>query len=143
MSVGKTSQLTRHTTTIQVNNSDSENVNGINFDKKHPNNVPTNANEELIHTKMLNEMQKHLNQMEEELAIVSEESKDLQQRLIDRQQDLEKKVRRVFYSFYLKTVDLVSRHFYAMVLNTQNIILNSVKKHVIWLELLNTFAIQT
>ena len=92
MSVGKTSQLTRHTTTIQVNNSESENFDGINFDKKHPTNMPTNPNEETIQTKMLNEMQKHLNQMEEELAIVSEESKDLQQRLIDRQQDLEKKV---------------------------------------------------
>ena len=88
MSVGKTSQLTRHTTTIQVNNSEPESFDGINFDKKHPTNLPTNPNEETIQTKMLNEMQKHLNQMEEELAIVSEESKDLQQRLIDRQQDL-------------------------------------------------------
>jgi len=91
LSVGKTSQLTRHTTTIQVNNSESESFDGINFDKKHPTNMPTNPNEETIQTKMLNEMQKHLNQMEEELEIVSEESKDLQQRLIDRQQDLEKK----------------------------------------------------
>ena len=41
---------------------------------------------------VLDEMQNHLKQMEEELAIVGEESKDLQKRLITRQQELEKKV---------------------------------------------------
>merc|ERR1719266_3133564 len=40
-------------------------------------------------------MQHHLKQMEQELAIVSEESKDLQQRLNNRQQDLEKKCQEV------------------------------------------------
>ena len=92
MSTGKISQLARHRTTIQVNNSVEKGIEDQTYDEKQSIDVPTDLNEGTIQSKMLNEMQLHLNQMEQELAIVSEESKDLQQRLIDRQQDLEKKV---------------------------------------------------
>ena len=92
MSTGKISQLARHRTTIQVNNSVEKGIEDQTYDEKQSIDVSTDLNEGTIQSKMLNEMQLHLNQMEQELAIVSEESKDLQQRLIDRQQDLEKKV---------------------------------------------------
>jgi len=91
LSTGKISQLARHRTTIQVNNSVENGFDNQTYDEKQSIDVPTNLNEGTSQSKMLNEMQLHLNQMEQELAIVSEESKDLQQRLIDRQQDLEKK----------------------------------------------------
>jgi len=87
LSVGKTSQFTRYTTTIEVNPSqepsDSENW--------EEGNLGPNAN--LLYNKkgILDEMQHHLTQMEQELAIVGEESKDLQQRLITRQEELKKK----------------------------------------------------
>ena len=86
LSLGKISQLPRHTTTIQVNDATQSSFDGQSEAQNR------DLNEGTIQSKMLNEMQHHLNQMEQELAIVSEESKDLQQRLIDRQQDLEKKV---------------------------------------------------
>ena len=86
MSLGKISQLPRHTTTIQVNDATQSSFDGQSEAQIR------DLNEGTIQSKMLNEMQHHLNQMEQELAIVSEESKDLQQRLIDRQQDLENKV---------------------------------------------------
>ena len=92
MSTGKISQLARHRTTIQVNNSVENGFDNQTYDEKQSIDVPTDLNEGKIQSKMLNEMQLHLNQMEQELAIVSEESKDLQQRLIDRQKDVEKKV---------------------------------------------------
>ena len=43
---------------------------------------------------ILDDMQHHLKQMEQELEIVGEESKELQQRLSIRQEELEKKVRK-------------------------------------------------
>ena len=92
MSQGKISQLPRHTTTIQVNNSTQNSFDGLSLDAGQSVAQISGLNEDTIQSKMLNEMQHHLNQMEQELAIVSEESKDLQQRLVDRQQDLEKKV---------------------------------------------------
>ena len=92
MSQGKISQLPRHTTTIQVNNSTQNSFDGLSLDAGQSVAQMRDLNEDTIQSKMLNEMQHHLNQMEQELAIVSEESKDLQQRLVDRQQDLEKKV---------------------------------------------------
>ena len=92
MSQGKISQLPRHTTTIQVNNSTQNSFDGLSLDAGQSVAQMRDLNEDSIQSKMLNEMQHHLNQMEQELAIVSEESKDLQQRLVDRQQDLEKKV---------------------------------------------------
>ena len=97
MSSGKTSQLPRHRTTIQVNDSLKNGLDNQNYDGNQSTNKSKVVDEETIQSKMLNEMQHHLNQMEQELAIVSDESKDLQQRLIDRQQDLEKKV----FNFYL------------------------------------------
>ena len=98
MSTGKISQLARHRTTIQVNNSVENGFDNQTYDEKQSIDVPTNLNEKTSQSKMLNEMQLHLNQMEQELAIVSEESKDLQQRLIDRQQDLEKKVSKFWFN---------------------------------------------
>ena len=92
MSQGKISQLPRHTTTIQVNNSTQNSFDGLSLGAGQSEAQISDLNEDTIQSKMLNEMQHHLNQMEQELAIVSEESKDLQQRLVDRQQDLEKKV---------------------------------------------------
>ena len=92
LSTGKISQLARHRTTIQVNNSVEKSFDDQTNDEKQSIDALTDMNEGTIQSKMLNEMQLHLNQMEQELAIVSEESKDLQQRLIDRQKDVEKKV---------------------------------------------------
>ena len=92
LSTGKISQLPRHRTTIQVNNSVEKSFDDQTNDEKQSIDALTDMNEGTIQSKMLNEMQLHLNQMEQELAIVSEESKDLQQRLIDRQKDVEKKV---------------------------------------------------
>ena len=88
MSLGKTSQFTRHTTTIEVNPLQST------YDPVSVVEVNGSSKIDVIQKKkdILNEMQHHLKQMEQELAIVSEESKDLQQRLTNRQQDLEKKV---------------------------------------------------
>ena len=88
MSLGKTSQFTRHTTTIEVNTLQSS------YDPVNVVEVNGSSKIDVIQKKkdILNEMQHHLKQMEQELAIVSEESKDLQQRLTNRQQDLEKKV---------------------------------------------------
>jgi len=91
LSTGKISQLPRHRTTIQVNNSVEKSFDDQTNDEKQSIDALTDMNEGTIQSKMLNEMQLHLNQMEQELAIVSEESKDLQQRLIDRQKDVEKK----------------------------------------------------
>ena len=98
LSTGKISQLARHRTTIQVNNAVEKGFDDQTYDEKQSIDVPTDLNEGTIQRKMLNEMQLHLNQMEQELAIVSEESKDLQQRLIDRQQDLEKKVPKFWFN---------------------------------------------
>ena len=96
MSVGKTSQFTRYTTTIEVNPSHEPNPVG------NWKNGKLEANVDVLHSKkdILDEMQHHLTQMEQELAIVGEESKDLQQRLISRQEELKKKVLIFFLNIY-------------------------------------------
>ena len=89
MSLGKPCQLTGHT----------NNIESVKAKELHET-VETlergqNVSHELEQRKrndVLDKMQNHLKQMEQELAIVGEESKELQQRLIIRQQDFEKKV---------------------------------------------------
>ena len=49
-------------------------------------------NDERREKDVLYEMETHLKQMEQELSIVGEESKELQQRLISRDEELKKKV---------------------------------------------------
>ena len=88
MSLGKASQFTGHKTTIEVNPLQAS------YDPVSVVEVNGSSTIDVIQKKIdiINVMQQHLKQMEQELAIVSEESKDLQQRLTNRQQDLEKKV---------------------------------------------------
>ena len=70
MSLGKTSQFTRHTTTIKVNPSQTcdDTVSSIEI------NGPSNVDVVQKKKDILDEMQHHLKQMEQELAIVSEAS---------------------------------------------------------------------
>lgn len=141
MSTGKISQLARHRTTIQVNNSVENGFDNQTYDEKQSIDVPTNLNEGTSQSKMLNEMQLHLNQMEQELAIVSEESKDLQQRLIDRQQDLEKKVSKFWFnSSRILRFCCISISIYALL---KTICIFRAKKRVTWSVLWSTFVILT
>ena len=89
LSLGKTRQFTQHTTTIEVNSpQNSHDAVKVEVNKREAyNTVEMNKKRDI-----LDEMQQHLKQMEQELAIVGEESKELQQRLICREKDLEKKV---------------------------------------------------
>ena len=91
LSSGKTSQFTRHTTTIEINTSPKDFYDSSNSEDRvvvSKRDSPNNKKD------ILDGMQHHLKQMEQELAIVGEESKELQQRLSIRQEELEKKVRK-------------------------------------------------
>ena len=91
MSSGKTSQFTRHTTTIEINTSPNDIYDSSNSEDRvvvSKRDSPNNKKD------ILDGMQHHLKQMEQELEIVGEESKELQQRLSIRQEELEKKVRK-------------------------------------------------
>ena len=91
MSSGKTSQFTRHTTTIEINTSPNDIYDSSNSEDRvvvSKRDSPNNKKD------ILDGMQNHLKQMEQELEIVGEESKELQQRLSIRQEELEKKVRK-------------------------------------------------
>jgi hypothetical protein len=88
LSSGKTSQFTRHTTTIEINTSPKDFYDSSNSEDRvvvSKRDSPNNKKD------ILDGMQHHLKQMEQELAIVGEESKELQQRLSIRQEELEKK----------------------------------------------------
>ena len=89
LSSDKTSQLTRHTTTIEIKTSPTEFYDSSNSEDRvvvSKRDSPKNKKD------ILDGMQHQLKQMEQELAIVGEESKELQQRLSIRQEELEKKV---------------------------------------------------
>ena len=91
LSSDKTSQLTRHTTTIEIKTSPTEFYDSSNSEDRvvvSKRDSPKNKKD------ILDGMQHQLKQMEQELAIVGEESKELQQRLSIRQEELEKKVRK-------------------------------------------------
>ena len=91
LSSGKTSQFTRHTTTIEIKTSPNDIYDSSNSEDRvvvSKRDSPNNKKD------ILDGMQHHLKQMEQELAIVGEESKELQQRLSIRQEELEKKVRK-------------------------------------------------
>ena len=91
LSSGKTSQFTRHTTTIEINTSPKDFYDSSNSEDRvvvSKRDSPNNKKD------ILDGMQHQLKQMEQELAIVGEESKELQQRLSIRQEELEKKVRK-------------------------------------------------
>ena len=91
MSSGKTSQFTRHTTTIEINTSPNDIYDSSNSEDRvvvSKRDSPNNKKD------ILDGMQHHLKQMEQELEIVGEESKELQQRLSIRQEELENKVRK-------------------------------------------------
>ena len=89
LSSDKTSQLTRHTTTIEIKTYPTEFYDSSNSEDRvvvSKRDSPKNKKD------ILDGMQHQLKQMEQELAIVGEESKELQQRLSIRQEELEKKV---------------------------------------------------
>ena len=91
LSSGKTSQLTRHTTTIEIKTSPTEFYDSSNSEDRvvvSKRDSPNNKKD------ILDGMQHQLKQMEQELAIVGEENKELQQRLSIRQEELEKKVKK-------------------------------------------------
>ena len=91
LSSGKTSQFTRHTTTIEINTSPKDFYDSSNSEDRV---VVSKRDSPNNNKDILDGMQHQLKQMEQELAIVGEESKELQQRLSIRQEELEKKVRK-------------------------------------------------